>query len=153
MRRWWCDLSLAECRIAILHYSTNKKLFSNSQTETKIAFIYFLLTNAIEEQMNFVSELFIRASCSCLRLFAHHVVRDVELDGQEKRIVLTTCSWFKELCRVSIMQYMERFDKKLAGTGPEVSVHPGITLFFLFCMLYRILLCRNKQIFLHHVIN
>ena len=31
--------------------------------------IYFLLTNGKEEQMNFVSEWFIRASCTRLRSF------------------------------------------------------------------------------------
>ena len=31
--------------------------------------IYFVLTNGKEEQMNFVLELFIRASCSRLRMF------------------------------------------------------------------------------------
>ena len=34
--------------------------------------------------MNFASELFIRASCSRLRSFVHHVVGDVKLDAQEK---------------------------------------------------------------------
>ena len=28
------------------------------------------------------------------------------------------------------VQYMELLDKKLAGPGPEISVHPGVTLFF-----------------------
>ena len=46
--------------------------------------IYFPLTNEKEEQINFVSELFIRASCSRLRSFVHHVVGDVKLDAQEK---------------------------------------------------------------------
>ena len=46
--------------------------------------IYFPLTNGKEEQINFVSELLIRASCSRLRSFVHHVVGDVKLDAQEK---------------------------------------------------------------------
>ena len=39
--------------------------------------IYFLLTNGKEEQW-IVSELFIRASCSRLRSFVHHIVVDVK---------------------------------------------------------------------------
>ena len=39
------------------------------------------MTNAKEEQMNFVSELFIRANYSRLRLFVHHVAGDAELDA------------------------------------------------------------------------
>ena len=30
---------------------------------------------------------------------------------------------------VSIMQDMELLDEKLTGPGPEISVHPGVTLF------------------------
>ena len=53
--------------------------------------------------MNFVLELFIRASCSRLRSFVHHVVVDVKLGPQEKLFVLTIFSGFVGLCRVSIM--------------------------------------------------
>ena len=88
--------------------------------------IYFLLTNGKEEQMTFESELFIRASCSRLRSFVHHVMRDVKLDAQEKLFVLTTFSRFIGLS--SVMQYMELLDKKLTRTGPEILVHPGVTL-------------------------
>ena len=64
---------------------------------------------------------------------------------------------------------MELLNKKLIGPEPEISVHPGVTLFlslfFIFacdvfsdkklltCMVYRRLLDINKQIFLYHVIN
>ena len=44
--------------------------------------------------MNFVLELLIRASCSRLRSFAHHVIGDVKLGAQEKLFVLTTLSRF-----------------------------------------------------------
>ena len=53
--------------------------------------------------MNFVLELFIRASCSRLRSFVHHVVVDVKLGPQEKLFVPTIFSGFIELCRVSMM--------------------------------------------------
>ena len=69
------------------------------------------------------------ASFSRLRSFVHHVVRDVKLDAQEKLFVLTTFSRFIGLCRVSLMLYMEFLHKKLTGPGPEISVHPCVTLF------------------------
>ena len=65
-------------------------------------------------------------------MFVHHVVVDVKLGPQEKLFVLTIFSGFIGLCRVSIMQYMELLDKKLAGPGPEMSVHPGVTLILFF---------------------
>ena len=63
----------------------------------------FLLDNGKEEQLNFMSELFIRASCSCLRLSVHHTVGDIKLDGQEKLFLLTLFSGCRGLRRVSIM--------------------------------------------------
>ena len=74
------------------------------------------------------SQLVYWASSSRLSSFVHHVVRDVKFDAQEKLFVLTTFSRFIGLCRVSVMQYMELLDKKLTGRGPEISVHPGVTL-------------------------
>ena len=56
--------------------------------------IYFLLTNGKGEQMNFLSELFIRASCSRLRSLLHHIVGDVKLGVQEKLFVLMKLSGF-----------------------------------------------------------
>ena len=72
--------------------------------------------------MDFVLELFIRASCSRLRSFVHLIVRDVKLDAQEKRFVLTTFSRFIGLCRVSLICIV-LIDKKLTEPGPETSVH------------------------------
>ena len=64
--------------------------------------IYFFLANGKGKQL-IVSELFIRASCTLLRSFVHHVVVDVNLDPQEKLFVLIIFSGFIGLCRVSIM--------------------------------------------------
>ena len=55
--------------------------------------------------MNFLSESFIWASYSRLSSLAHHVVRDVKLDAQEKLFVLATFSGFIELRKISIMIY------------------------------------------------
>ena len=65
--------------------------------------IYFPLTNRKGEQVNFVSELFIRVSYRCLISFVHHVVRDVQLGAQEKLFVPMTLSEFIELCRIMEM--------------------------------------------------
>ena len=65
------------------------------------------------------------------RLICTHVVRDVKLDAQRKRFVLTTLSRFIGLCRVSLA-CMVLMDKNLREPGPEKSVHPGVTLSFLF---------------------
>ena len=81
--------------------------------------------------MDFMLELFIQASCTRLRSFVHHLVSDVKLDAQEKRFVLTTFSRFIGLCRV-ILVCMVFMDKKLTEPGPETSVHPSVTLSFLF---------------------
>ena len=81
--------------------------------------------------MDFVLELFIRSSCSLLRSFVHLIVGDVKLDAQEKRFVLTTFSRFIGLCRVSLICIVLIY-KKLTEPGPETSVHPGVTLSFLF---------------------
>ena len=89
------------------------------------------MTNGKEKKMDFVLELFIRESCSRLRSFIHHVVRDVKLDAQEKQFVLMTFNRFIGLCRVSLVR-MVLMDKKLTQPGPEMSVHPGVTLSFLF---------------------
>ena len=67
------------------------KKLSNTEAEMKksVAYkkgVYFLLTNGKEEQMNFVSELFIRASCSRFRTFVHCVVEDVKLDAHRKTV-------------------------------------------------------------------
>ena len=83
--------------------------------------------------MNFALELFIRASCSRLRSLVQHVVVDVKLGPQEKLFVPAIFSGFIGLRRVSIMQYIELQDKKLTGSGPDISVHPGVSFFsFLF---------------------
>ena len=82
--------------------------------------------------MNFALELFIRASCSRLRSLVQHVVVDVKLGPQEKLFVPAIFSGFIGLRRVSIMQYMELQDKKLTGSGPDISVHPGVTFFLFF---------------------
>ena len=42
------------------------------------------------------------------------------------------------------MKYMEHFDKKLAGPGPEVSVHPDV-LFFFFSFFVIFFLTKNSQ--------
>ena len=77
------------------------------------------------------------ASSSRLRSFVHYIVRDIKLDAQEKLFVLTTFSRFIGLCRVSVMYYMKRLDKKLTGPGPEISVHLDVTLFsFLFFVTF-----------------
>ena len=55
--------------------------------------------------MNFISELFIRVSCSRLRSFVHHVVVDVRFSLQEKLFVLTIFSGFIGLCRASIIAW------------------------------------------------
>ena len=34
------------------------------------------------------------------------------------------------------VQYMELLDKKLAGPGPEMSVHPGVTLILFFSFFF-----------------
>ena len=81
---------------------------------------------------NFQLSQLIWASLSGLSLFAHHVVRDVKSDAQEKLFVLTKFSRFIGLCRVNVMQYMELLDKKMTGPGPEILVHPGFTLFLSF---------------------
>ena len=86
------------------------------------------------------------ASSSRLSSFVHHVVRDVKFDAQEKLFVLTIFSRFIGLCRVSVMQYMELLDKKLTGSGPEISVHPGVTLilpFFFFFVTF--FLTENRE--------
>ena len=55
-----------------------------------------------------------------------------KLDAQEKLFVLTTFSRFIGLCRVSVMWYMELLDKRLTEPGPEMTIHPGVTLFLSF---------------------
>ena len=62
----------------------------------------------------------------------HHVVGGAKLDAQEKLFVLKTFHGFIGLCRVTIMQCMERLDRKLTGPGPEILVRPGVTLFLSF---------------------
>ena len=117
--------------VSIYHESSEHIifLFVNSNENN---LIYLLLADGKEEQMNFVSELFTRASCSHLRSFVHHVVRDVKLNAQEKLFVLATFNSFIGLCRVSLIEYMELLDKKLTGPGPDISVHLGVTLSFSF---------------------
>ena len=117
--------------VSIYHESSEHIifLFVNSNENN---LIYLLLADGKEEQMNFVSELFTRASCSHLRSFVHHVVRDVKLNAQEKLFVLATFNSFIGLCRVSLIEYMELLDKKLTGPGPDISVHLGATLSFSF---------------------
>ena len=85
--------------------------------------MYFLLTNGKEEQMVFLTELFIQASSSGLRLLVHRVVREVKLDAQEKLFVLTTFSRFIELChsiQVSLFFFLFLFfsfyDKTLVSS-------------------------------------
>ena len=48
--------------------------------------IYFLFTNGKEEQMNFMSELFIPTSCSRLMSFVHHVVGDAKIRCSRKTV-------------------------------------------------------------------
>ena len=85
------------------------------------------------------------ASSSRLSSFVHHVVRDVKFDAQEKLFVLTTFSRFIGLCRVSVMQYMELLDKKLTGPGPEISVHPDVTLILHFFFFVTFFLTENRE--------
>ena len=94
-------------------------------------FIYLLLTRGRKNKWILIGIVY-WASSSRLRLAVHHVVRDIKLYAQEKLFVLMTFSRFIGLCRVSVMWYMELLDKKLTGTGPEISVHLGVTLSFLF---------------------
>ena len=78
------------------------------------------------EKMIFLLEPFIRASCSRLKLFVHHVVRNITLEAQENLFVLMSC-------------VTELFCDIFSERKPY--------------MLYRKLIYINKQIFLHHVIN
>ena len=78
------------------------------------------------EQMIYLSEPFIRASCSRLKLFVHHVVRNIKLEAQENLFVLMSC-------------VTELFCDIFSERKPY--------------MLYRKLIYINKQIFLHHVIS
>ena len=69
-------------------------------------------------------------SSSRLSLFVHDVVGDVKFDAQKMKL-----SGFIGSCRINILQYisgMELLDKKLAGPGPEISVHPGVTMVVFF---------------------
>ena len=52
---------------------------------------------------NFQLSQLVWAGLSGLSLFAHHVVRDVKSDAQEKLFVLTKFSRFIGLYRVSVM--------------------------------------------------
>ena len=56
----------------------------------------------------------------------------IKLDAEEKLFVLTTFSRFIGLSKVGVMQYKELLNKKLTGPGPEISVHPSVTLFLSF---------------------
>ena len=70
-------------------------------------------------------------------LYTIYIERDVKLNAQEKLLAVTTFSRFIGLCRISVMYYMELLDKKLTGPGPEISVHPGVTLFLsFFCDIF-----------------
>ena len=66
------------------------------------------------------------------------------LDAQEKIFVITTFSRFIGLCIVSIMLYMELLDKKPIGPEPEISVHPGVTL-FLYIFFVTFFLTENRE--------
>ena len=103
--------------------------------------------------MIFFSKLFIRASCSRPRSFVHHIVGDVKFDTQEKMFVL-----------MKLRGFIGLLNRNLTGPGPEISVHPSVTvicnIFFLtynyeaaWFTVYRRLLYINRQSFLHHVIN
>ena len=83
------------------------------------------------------------ASSSRLSSFVHHVVRDVKFDAQGKRFLLTTFSRFIGLCRVSVMLCIELLDKKLTVPGPEISVHPGVTLILPFFVTF--FLTENRE--------
>ena len=65
-------------------------------------------------------------------MFVQDVVGDVKFDAQKMKL-----SGFIGSCRINILQYisgMELLDKKLAGPGPEISVHPGVTMVVFFCV-------------------
>ena len=59
-------------------------------------------------------------SFSRFNSFVHQVVGHATLDAEAKLFVLTTFNGFIELCRVSIMEYMELLDKKLTRPRPEI---------------------------------
>ena len=92
---------------------------------------------------------FIWAYSSRLTAFVYYVVVDVKLGAQEKLFVLLTFSSCTGLCRIRILWYMQFLDKKRARSGPEISVHPGVTLSFFFSFFVIFLLTEIRETTLH----